>query len=88
MHLNFAYTVTEGVVHSLYKVLTCVVFQCDQLVRWQHKMSGGKWRLSLGDTHLYYSRPNAIQLLFTVSHYVQSVAVCVIPYGNSKPQKI
>ena len=30
-------------------------------------------RLSLGDRHLYNSRPNAILLLFTVTHLVKSV---------------
>ena len=44
--------------------------------------------MSLGETCLYYSRPPAIPLLITVTHDVQSVALCIIPYGFTKPQKI
>ena len=40
-------------------------------------MSGDKWSLSLGDAHLHYSCPTVILLLFTVTHSVQSVVVCV-----------
>ena len=33
------------------------MFQCNMLVQRQHQVSGGKWRLSLSDTHLFYCRP-------------------------------
>ena len=44
----------------MYKVVTRLCFGVIQ----QHKVSAGKWRLSVGDKHLYYSHPTAILLLF------------------------
>ena len=79
--------VIGGVVNCLYKVVTWLCFGVTW-VRHQHEVSGGKWRLSFGNTGIYYSCPTAIILLFTVTHHVQSVAVCVIPYGYSKSWKI
>ena len=46
--MNVFDTVTEGVVHSVYKVVT---WSCFGVIR-QYKMSEGKWRLSLSDTRL------------------------------------
>ena len=75
---------TEDVVHGVYKVVT---WSCFGIIQ-QHKVSGGKWRSSLGDTHLYYSRSTAILLLYMVTHKVQSVAMCVILYAYTIPRKI
>ena len=74
--------VTLGVVHGLYKVVTRL---CEH-VSATATYGGGKWRLPLGDTHLYYSHPTAMLLLFTNTHHVQPVAVYAIPFGYTKSQ--
>ena len=64
-----------------------VVFLCGMLV-YGNTSEWRKWRLSIGDTLFYYSRPTAILLLFMVIEHVQSVAVHILPYGYTKPWKI
>ena len=46
---EFFDTVTEGVAHGVYKVVSLSCF----CVILQHKENGGKWRLSVSDSRLY-----------------------------------
>ena len=47
---EFLATVTEGVVHGVYKVVTRLSFG----IIWQHKVSGGKWMFSYCATRFAY----------------------------------
>ena len=81
--MNFDYS-TEDIVHGVYKV---VIWSCFGVIQ-HHKVSGGKWSLSLSDTCLYFSCLTAILLLFTVTHHAQSVAIQVMTYAYTNPWKI
>ena len=52
--------------YSLSYIKGCdfVLFRCNISVWRQHKVSGGIWRMSLGDACLYYPHPIVILLLF------------------------